>query len=434
MGIENSGHSHNLEGSVAPVRTDRRTLLKAASATGAAALTTSLGGCASFGGGDESGNVKVGVLADRSGPSSVYGIPMLNAAKLWRNEVNDSGGLLDRDVELLSPDPQSSNDRYQNHARQLILEEEVDVLIGGITSASREAIRPIVDENQQLYVYPGLYEGGLCDEYTYVTGPVPTQQLRPLVSLMVDEFGGDIYTIAADYNFGQISAHWTREYVEEEGGSIVGEEFVPLSVSNFDSTINRIEREDPDWVLSLLVGANHIQYFEQAESTGLDKPVGSTVQVGGSYEHKTLSPPALEDVYVSWHYMEEVPTERNQQFVNRFKEQFPDTTYVNQNAASQYTAHQLYQKAVERAGTTNMEEVSVEIEKGMTVEAPMGDTSVDPATHHMTFPMWLARVKSDHSVEFLNEGQTREPTWLQGRCNLAEESSWDDPTTEQYTP
>jgi branched-chain amino acid transport system substrate-binding protein len=399
------------------------------------ALTASFAGCSGLTGGGGDDVVKVGLLADRTGSISVYGTPMTSAAQLWQSEVNDNGGLLGREVELINPDPQSDNQQYQNLARQLILQDNVDVLMGGITSASREAIRAdIVDENEQLYFYPALYEGGICDEYVYMTGPTPTQQLRPLIDYMTEEFGGDVYTLAADYNFGQISALWADRYVQDNGGSILSEEFIPLSVGDFGSTINRVESADPDWIMSLLVGNNHVSFFDQAESSGLQKPMASTVQIGASYEHKTLSPPNLEGMYTAWNYLEELPTDRNQAFVDKFYNMFPDTQYINQHAESQYISCLLYEAAVKEAGTTNQQDVNSVLESGISVEAPQGTVSVDPETHHLTHDITLTRVQEDHSLEFLGTTESVEPTWLQDRCNLGSDSTWDDPTSEFYQP
>lgn len=411
---------------------DRRSFVKG-TATGGVALSFSLAGCTSSLGGD-SGQIKVGSLSDRSGALAVYGNPMTKATKLAVDQINADGGLLDREVKLVNPDPQSNNQRYKDLARRLILEEEVDVLLGGISSASREAIRPIINENKQLYFYPALYEGGVCDEYTYLTGPVPTQQIRPLVKYMVNEFGSDCYTLAADYNFGQISALWTKRYLEEFGGNLVGEEFIPLSVSNFGSTINRVQNKNPDWIMSLLVGGNHVQFFKQAESTGLEKPMGSTVQVGASYEHKTLAAPVLENMHVSFNYVEELPNDRNQTFVKNFRQKFSDTPYINQHAQSQYTSLKFWQKAVEQAGTVDQKAVNTELEKGPSLNAPEGEIALDPETHHTNHDIHLIRVTKDHSLEFLKTYDNVKPEWLAQRCKLASESTWENPTTKQFLP
>lgn len=415
---------------VTDTSSSRRRFVKTVAA-GSVGMSGMLAGCQGNEGDDV---IRIGDLSDRSGPISLYGIPMNKAAQMAVDEMNENGGLLDREVELVDPDPQSDNDRYQDLARRLILEDNVDVLMGGITSASREAIRPIISDNQQLYFYPALYEGGVCDEYIYMTGPTPTQQLRPLVSYMVSEFGPEVYTIAADYNFGQISALWAERYVEEEGGEILEDEFIPLDVSDHGSTIDRIQDADPDWIMSLIVGDNHVPFYSQAESAGLRKPMASTVSIGSAYEHITVEPSALENMHTAWNYMEEIPSDENEEFVSKFRDRYPDTDYINQHSYSHYTSYKLYEMAVEEAGTTDMSEVNGVLEEGPTISTAAGDVSVDPATHHLNHNIHLARVESDHSITFLETTENVEPVWLQDRCQLQSESTWDDPTSEFYTP
>ena len=401
-------------------------------AGGTAVMSTMVAGCL----GDEDDDViRIGDLSPRSGPNVIYGNPMHSAAEMAVEEMNDNGGLLGREVELIDPDPQSDVEVYQDQARRLILEDQVDVLMGGVTSASREAMRPTISENQQLYFYPALYEGGVCDEYIYLTGPVPDQQLLPLVEYMVDEFGGDVYTIAADYNFGQISAEWTRRYVEDFGGEILDEEFIPLGVSDHGSTINRISDADPDWIMSLIVGENHVPFYSQAESAGLRKPMASTVSIGAAYEHITVEPSALENMHTAWNYMEELPGEENEEFVSRFRDQYPDTEYINQHSFSHYTSYKLYEWAVEEAGTVEMEEVGNALEEGApTLSTAAGELTLDPATHHLNHNIHLSRVEEDHSLTFLDTTGNVETEYLQERCDLVNDSSWDDPISEFFTP
>lgn len=412
---------------------DRRNALKLSGIAGLASVTGCLGG-GTGGGSGGSGPIKVGLLADRTGGLAAAGIPMYKVAQYWRDQVNDRDGILGRDVELIAPDPQSSNQQYQNQAQKLILEDDVDVLVGGITSASREAMRPTIDDNSQLYFYPTQYEGGVCDEFTYVTAPTATQQLRPLVDHMMENFGMNAYFIAADYNFGQISADWAQIYVEEAGGNVINQEFIPLSVSDFGSTIDRIQGTDADWVLSLTVGANHVAFYKQAESAGVDLPMASTTAIGGTYEHQTTSPPVMSNLYGGWNYLEELESESNQAFVESVREAYPDTPYVNQMAEGVFLAMRLYEEAVTEAETTDMQSVHQVLEGGLSIDSPQGQVAVDPATHHLTQSVTVTRVTEDHSVEILDSQDGLEPTWLQDNCSLDEESTWSDPRTEMLKP
>jgi len=413
----------------------RRRFLQAAGAAG----TLALAGCSGITGSSGSETLKMGVLEDQSGNFALTGIQKYQAQKLAVEEINAEGGINGQEIEMISPDPQSDNQRYQELARRLINRDNVDVLFGGFASSSREAIRPIVDDNQQLYFYTNQYEGGVCDTYTWCTGAVPEQQISTTLEFLTNEFGNDIYTIAADYNFGQITAAWYRKIADEIGANIVNEEFIPLDVSQFGSTINRIQEEDPDLLVTLLVGSNHASFYDQKNAAGLDVPMSTTVNMAQGYEHRRFDPPALANMYVGVNYMEEIPTDRNQDFVSRYYDRWPDADYLGQMAQNSYFTTYLYKQAVEKAGTTDQDEVlSVLDEEPMTVEAPEGTVTTDPETHHVTHQIRLARADENHEISFQNQ-QAVEPYWLRETpypgCDLTQViGASEDESTTQHEP
>ena len=122
--------------------------------------------------------LKIGLLEDVSGDLAFMGMPKLHGSQLAVEEINKKGGILGRQIELIHLDPQGDNARYQEFARRLVGRDKVDVLIGGITSASREAIRPIINRTSTPYFYTNQYEGGVCDASMISMGAVPEQQ-RP---------------------------------------------------------------------------------------------------------------------------------------------------------------------------------------------------------------------------------------------------------------
>jgi branched-chain amino acid transport system substrate-binding protein len=409
--------------------TSRRRFVQALAATGTA---TSIAGCSGVtGDGEDSETVKIGVVEDQSGNLSLVGIQKYHAHVLALEEINEEGGILGQEVEMIAPDTESSIQRYQDQTRRLINQENVDVLMGAQTSASREAIRPIVDENQQFYFYTNQYEGGVCDTYTWCTGAVPEQQITPVLESLVNDFGEDIYTIAADYNFGQITADWYRNVADDLGANIVGEEFIPLEVSQFGDVINRIQGADPDILVTLLVGDNHASFYNQKLSAGLEVPMSTTVNMAQGYEHLRFDPPALADMFVGVNYMQEIPTDRNQAFVDRFYERWGDEAeYLGQMAQNAYFTMFLYKQVAEEAGTTDQDELMDLMDsQEFSIEAPEGTVTTDPQTHHVTHQIRRARADEDHEITF-NEPTAVEPYWLREGpgCDLTEEEE-----TTQYT-
>lgn len=421
--------------------TNRRSYLKRAGTIATGISLTSFAGCV---GSVTGGNaVKVGAFEPVSGNLAVYGKPKRKAYLLAAKLINEHGGINGRDVEVIFEDNQSETQRSQDIARRLIQQEEVDVLMGANTSATREAVRPIVDKQEQLYFYNNLYEGGLCDSYTFCTGLVPSQQLSALVPAMAENYGDKVYSLAPDYNFGHISDAWLKKAVEQEGGEVLNTEFIPLDTSQFGSTINRIQEADPDWIYSILVGQKQSAFYSQKASSGIDLPMASSFHLAESYEHRRFDPPTMQNMHVPINFMEELKqiSDPAKEFVKLFRDEYPDTEYVNELAAHVWNGMWLYRNAAKQAGSVEQPEVINALESNeVTVATPDGVPSPEvPAeeitmygpTHHLDHHVRLARTTEDHSIEWIGDMGIQRENWLQNGkgCNLTEEKD-----TSQYSP
>ncbi len=375
--------------------------------------------------------IKLGVLEDQSGDFAAATLGKVHAIQLAADEINKAGGIDGRPLELVIYDTQSDNTRYQEFMRRVLQRDKVDAVFAGFSSSSREAYRPIVNQFDGLAFYNNQYEGGVCDANMIITGAVPEQQFSTLIPWMMENYGKKVYTIAADFNFGQISAEWVRRIVEENGGEMVGEEFIPLGVSQFSQSIQNIQKAKPDFVVTLLVGTAQASYYEQASAANLALPMASSVNVGQGYEHKRFKPPSLKDMYVTTNYIEEVDTPQSKAFVEKFKAAYPDEPYVNQEAENSYLAVYLYKQMVERAKSTKRDDLRAEIAKGdVCMDAPEGKVCLDPKSQHMSHTIYLAKVGEDHSITFPKVWEDIKPYWLgEAGCDLTK----NDPS-EQYTP
>ena len=376
--------------------------------------------------------IKLGVLEDQSGDFALATIGKVHGIELAAAEINKAGGIAGRPLQLVVYDTQSDNTRYQQFMRRVLQRDKVDVVFAGFSSASREAYRPIVDQLNGFVFYNNQYEGGVCDAHMVVTGAVPEQQFSTLIPWMMNKFGKRVYTIAADYNFGQISAEWVRNIVKQQGGTMVGEEFIPLGVSQFASTIQNIQKAKPDFLVTLLVGTAQSSYFEQASAANLHVPMASSVNVGQAYEHKRFKPPSLANMYVTTNWIEEVDNPASRAFVKRWHAMFPKEPYINQEAENSYDAVYLYKEMVERAhGSTARADLRKVLAAGdVCDDAPEGRVCIDPKSQHMSHTIYLARVNEDHSISFPKVWPNIQPYWLgQSGCDLTKH----DPDT-QYTP
>ena len=278
----------------------RRTLLNTAGATALTAGFPLLHAHAA------DGPIKVGCIEDNSGVLDIYGKPIVMANAMAVDEINAAGGLLGRKLELIQYDTQSDIALYTKYAQQLVREDKVDVAHGGITSASREAIRQTFRRANTLYFYNVLYEGGVCDRNCFVTGTTPAQAVEPIVDYAMKKWGNKIYVLAADYNYGQITAKWIAHYVEQRKGTVQKTDFFPLDVSDFASTIAKIQDAAPNFVCAALVGGAHISFFRQWAASGMNKkiPLTSTT-FGVGNEHLALSAAEGDGILIAGNYSPE---------------------------------------------------------------------------------------------------------------------------------
>jgi branched-chain amino acid transport system substrate-binding protein len=355
------------------------------------------------GAGNSDDPITLAVLENRSGKFAELGTSKWQASRLAIEELNDNGGILGREIEVVDPDPASSVDRYRELVTDILDEEDPDAIWAGYASSEREVVRPLTNAHRQLYFYTTQYEGGVSDRYTFPMGATARQQLGAVLPYLVSEYGPKIFTVAADYNFGHLSADWVDILAAENSAEVIGKEFVPLSETSFESLIERIESADPDFIMSMLVGDNHANFFQEKANRGLTTPVGTSTAMAQAFEHKRYDPPAFTDVHAGVNYMEELPTPENEAFVERFYKKFPDAEYINQEAQNSYISIHLYAKAVEAAGTTDQSAVIEQLESGLTFDAPEGRVTLDGATHHVNHNMRIARADEHHEIEFFGE-------------------------------
>jgi len=377
-------------------------------------------------------DIAVGSILDATGPINIYGLPMIDATKFAVDAINQSGGVLGRKLRLIEADCQSNNQVYAQNALKLILDDKVSVLMGGITSASREAVRPVVDKYSAAYFYNEQYEGGVCDKLVFCTGVTPAQQLGVLVPWAAKQHGKKFYTLAADYNYGHISADWVKVYLKAAGGELSGEEFIPLDVVNFDSVIQRLQSAKPDVIMSLLVGGNHIAFYRQFAAAGLKEKmaiVSATFGLGN--EQVVLKPQEAEGIVVIYPYFQELDNAVNKDWVAAWRKRFgANYTYVTDSACTVWNGWHLWAMAVNKANSLDRDKVIAALETGLTFDSPEGTIRLDPKSHHVVHSVHLAKVNNKNGFSIMESFANVEPSDTMKVCDLTANPN----EHKQYTP
>ncbi|GAB2941852.1 urea ABC transporter substrate-binding protein [Hafnia psychrotolerans] len=368
---------------------------------------------------DSNGPIKVATILDLSGGLDIYGKAMSDAINLAAEEINTSGGLLGRPLQMINYDAQSSMQLYAQYAQQAALKDQVAVVHGGITSASREVIRPVLDRFRTLYFYPAQYEGGVCDRNYFSSGSTPSQTVEKLVPYAMKKWGKKVYILAADYNYGQIVSAWVKKYVQDNGGEVMDIEFFPLDVTDFGAAISKVQKAKPDIVWSALVGGAHLSFYRQWHASGMTGkiPIASTV-FGSGNEHIILSPEESNGILVCANYMQEIPTPDNEAFVKKFKAKYgKNAPYVHDLAMGAYQGMLLWAAGVRKAGDIDRMKVIAALETGISVASPSGKVTVDPPTHHCILDVHIAEVQN-HEMKILESYSQQAPADTAMVCNL----------------
>lgn len=364
--------------------------------------------------------IKVGNILDKTGGLNIYCLGQIDAIALAVDELNAQGGIIGRPVELLFYDSQSNNQLNAQYTTQALLQDKIDVLHAGVTSSSREVMRPIVHRYNGLYFYNSLYEGGVCDRLFYNTGITPGQQLQVLIPAAVKKFGKKCYIIAADYNYGTITAKWVQKFVREQGGEDVAVEFFPLDVNSFTPLIARIQEKKPNFVFSALVGAAHMSFYRQYAASGVKKsiPIASGTY-GLGLEHTQLSPDENEGILVCASYLPTISTPENKAFLAAMDKKYPGKyAYVPEYAEYGYVGVKLWAEGVKKANSVVHEKVIEALDTGMSLKAPSGLVKIDPQTHHVYRDLHLAEGNRQHSFTVLQSFSQLAPIDTQSVCDL----------------
>jgi branched-chain amino acid transport system substrate-binding protein len=406
----------------------RRQFLKS-SAAGVAGLSAA-SVAPRFAASQSADKIRVGTILDLSGPLQPFGTQKSRVLQMVVEEINGSGGLLGKQIELVSYDAQSNNQLYAQYAQQLALRDRVAVVHAGLQSSSREVIRPVLRRSNVLYFYNTPYEGGVCDRNTFCTGTTPEQLLKNLLPYMVKRFGKKMYVLAADYNFGQLSEKWTRKLAKDMGAEVVASEFFPLDVNQFGPTISKIQAAKPDFLINTFVGPAHAAFYGQWAAAGMKNQIPICSQTFGEGGESVRMPKEItEGIVICYSYIDEIDTPANKAFVDKFKARHPDYGYIGDLAVAELLGLRLWAEGVKKAGSVDREAVIKALETGLSIDAPQGKVTMDPQTHHCVFNMYLAECKSGR-FEILQKFDQVGPTNQDGVCDLIKNPA----TNQQFEP
>lgn len=344
-------------------------------------------------------SIKVGVIMDLTGPLSFLGVANANTAELVIDDINSKGGLLGRQVELLVEDSATTDSVAEAKATKLVEQDKVDVILGGIYSSTRQAIKgPAVVKGKKLYIYPEQYEGGESDPLIFCTGPVPAQQLDPFIPWLMQQTGAKkFYMPSADYIWPHVMNKRVRDLVAANGGTIEGEEYFPLDHADYSKTIEKINSSGTEVVFNTTVPPGLMAFLEQLYNSGFTKRGGKLVCT--YFEENLLNvlpPEQVEGVYGCLDYYQTVTDPFSVALLEKYHELYPAGPKFTAGSASTgtYRGLKFWEAAVNEAGSLDRDAVIAALDHAKIAAGPGGPAEMVPGQHHARLNMYIAQARN----------------------------------------
>ncbi|APA88631.1 substrate-binding protein [Paraburkholderia sprentiae WSM5005] len=343
--------------------------------------------------------IKIGVAVGLSGANSVVAPAVVQSSQLAVEQINASGGILGRQVELEITDDASGAVGAQKAYDTLVFQKNVDAIISMETSAARNAALPIVARGKKPFIYTSFYEGRSCSPWMYVNGWVPEQQVAPVVDYFEKSKGAKtFYLVGNDYAFGRGMLDFTKKYIEQHGGKVVGEEYLPIDGTDWTPILSKIRSEHPDALISATAGgAPNVALAKQLKGSGLTLPYGNlAIDEGTAHSMGDVA----TGIYMSGSYLTSIGSPENEKFLAAMDKRFGKGMKTpNELSEPQYEAFFLYKAAAEKAGSTDPAKVIRALDQ-VSFDGPRGPVSMDKS-RHTPLAMRLGQIQADGSVKIL---------------------------------
>jgi branched-chain amino acid transport system substrate-binding protein len=344
------------------------------------------------------GPIKVGVIADQTGPLSVVGAANANVARMVIGDINARGGLLGRDLELHLEDGATDDAVAAAKATKLVQDDQVDVILGGIYSSTRQAIKgPAVVEGDTIYIYPEQYEGQESDPLIFCTGPVPAQQIDPFIPWLMRETGArTFYLPSADYIWPHVLNARVRQVVTANGGEIVGEQYLPMDHMDYREMVERITASGADVVFNTIVPPGVVPFFEELHDSGFTRRGGQLVCTYFDENFLGMVPAMhVEGLYGCLDYYETVSDPFSRKLLEQYDALYPgDARFTGGSGCSGlYRGLRLWAAAVAEAGSLRQEDVIAALDHAEIAEGPGGPAAFVPGQHHLRMNMYIAQAR-----------------------------------------
>ena len=347
--------------------------------------------------------IKVGILHSLSGTMAISETVLKDTVEMLIEQQNAKGGVLGRQMEAVVVDPASNWPLFAEKARELLAQEEVDVIFGNWTSVSRKSVLPVVEELNGLLFYPVQYEGEESSENVFYTGAAPNQQAIPAVDYLMNDLGVERWVLAGtDYVYPRTTNKILETYLKDKGvaaGDIMIN-YTPFGHSDWQTIVSDIKKfgsaGKKTAVVSTINGDANVPFYRELGNQGISATDIPVVAFSvGEQELSGIDTAPLVGHLAAWNYFMSVDNDANYDFIDAWVAYKDDDAAVtNDPMEAHYIGFNMYVEAVKKAGTTDVDEVKDAI-IGVSVPNLTGGYATMMPNHHITKPVLIGEIQDN---------------------------------------
>jgi branched-chain amino acid transport system substrate-binding protein len=354
--------------------------------------------------------IKVGVPLPLSGPPALFGEPASKGAQMFVEELNAKGGVLGRKIELIVRDSKADANEAVRVARELILKDNVDFLMGTLTSAEGPAVSVVAKENKIVFIAPipktdQLTAADKLHPYVFRVAANTTMEGRSAAEIVAKWPVTKVATIAFDYAYGQ---DVTRSFVEhlkkiKPSAQIVDQQWPKLGEQDYNPFINAQMAKKPEAIVSSIWGGFFVTYSKQAKALGMfDAVKYNFIGLGEAGSPETTKSMGVDYPVGIWgnsydaFYWGETAAHREytEKLAKYLKDEYPSSWAVQGYIGMQFLA-----EAIKKAGSTDSDKVSKAL-LGLTVDTPIGKQTIREKDHQANRGQLYGKTVKDPKFPF----------------------------------
>ena len=355
-------------------------------------------------------DIKIGILHSLSGTMAISETTLKDTMLMLIEKQNAKGGINGEKLVPVVVDPASDWPLFAEKARELLTVQEVDVMFGCWTSVSRKSVLPVIEELNGLLFYPVQYEGEESSKNVFYTGAAPNQQAIPATDYYLEELGVEKFALlGTDYVYPRTTNKILNQYLIDKGipASDIFVNYTPFGHSDWSKIVADVVALGADGkkvgVISTINGDANIGFYKELAAAGISADDIPVVAFSvGEEELSGLDTANLVGHLAAWNYFQSAESDLNDAFIKDWKATMGDNRVTNDPMEAHVIGFEMYVKAVEKAGTTDVDAVRKAM-YGLKVPNLTGGMAEMLPNHHLAKPVLIGEIQADGQFDIISQ-------------------------------